>query len=143
MMKILFVCHGNICRSVMAEYMLKNKLRIRGIQDDFVVTSCATTSEEIGSDIYYAAKEILNKYNIPYEKHSARKISLSDITDNDLIICMDKENLNDLYYYFGKMPKIRRLLVNRDVSDPWWTRDFETTYTDIDKGLDSLLKEIC
>lgn len=143
MMKILFVCHGNICRSVMAEYMLKNKLRIRGIQDDFVVTSCATTSEEIGSDIYYAAKEILNKYNIPYEKHSARKITLSDITDNDLIICMDKENLNDLYYYFGKMPKIRRLLVNRDVSDPWWTRDFETTYTDIDKGLDSLLKEIC
>lgn len=143
MMKILFVCHGNICRSVMAEYMLKNKLRIRGIQDDFVVTSCATTSEEIGADIYYAAKEILNKYNIPYEKHSARKINLHDITDNDLIICMDKENLNDLYYYFGKNPKIRRLLVNRDVSDPWWTRDFETTYTDIDKGLDSLLQEIC
>lgn len=143
MIKILFICHGNICRSVMAEYMLKNKLRIRGIQDDFVVTSCATTSEEIGSDIYYAAKEMLNKYNIPYEKHSARKINLDDITDNDLIICMDKENLNDLYYYFGKMPKIRRLLGNRDVSDPWWTRDFETTYTDIDKGLDSLLQEIC
>lgn len=143
MMKILFVCHGNICRSVMAEYMLKNKLRIRGIQDDFVVTSCATTSEEIGSDIYYAAKEILDKNNIPYEKHLARKINLGDITDNDLIICMDKENLNDLYRYFGKMAKIRRLLINRDVSDPWWTRDFETTYIDIDKGLDRLLKEIC
>ncbi|MDO4378175.1 MAG: low molecular weight protein-tyrosine-phosphatase [Erysipelotrichia bacterium] len=142
MIKILFVCHGNICRSVMAQFMLEDLLKKEGLEKDFVVDSAATTSEEIGNDMYYAAKDILTKHGIPYGHHCARKISAKDIDDFDEIICMDQENLLSLYRQFGRLPKIKKLLGNQDVDDPWWTRDFEKTYVDIDEGLHNIVRDI-
>ncbi len=142
MIKILFICHGNICRSVMAKFMLEDLLKKEGLEKEWKVDSAATTTEEIGNDMYYAAKDILTKHGILYSHHCARKITAKDIEDFDEIICMDQENLLSLYRQFGRQPKIKKLLGNQDVADPWWTRDFEKTYTDIDEGIHNLVYDI-
>ncbi len=135
--KVLFVCHGNICRSVMAQFMFEKMLKDEDLDSFAYVDSGAVTTEEIGNDMYYAAKDILDKHHVPYEKHRARQVSKQDIDDFDLIICMDSSNLNGLYRKFGNNAKIGMLL-DTDVSDPWWTRDFEKAYADINKGLINL-----
>lgn len=140
-MKILFVCHGNICRSPMAEYVLKDMVRKAGREDEFEIDSAATTREEIGNDIYPPAKRCLDSHNIPYESRRARQITLNDMACYDLIIAMDQENLYDLRRMFhGQfMEKVHLLMdyvgESRDVADPWYTRDFEETYIDIKKAV--------
>lgn len=139
MKRILFVCHGNICRSVMAEFIMKD---ITKDHKDYFIDSAATSYEEIGNDIYYEAKNTLNRHHIPYTYHQARHIRKEDIDKFDLIIGMDLENMDDLNYYFNGSSKIHKLLeycgLNRDVIDPWYSRRFEECYDDLVKGCKAL-----
>ena len=139
MIKILFVCHGNICRSTMAEFIMKEIVRKAAKEVEYEITSCATTNDEIGNDIYPLAKKVLDKHNIPYERHFARRFKCEDYDNNDYIIVMDDENLYDLRYMVrDNDKKIHKLMEylneTRDVSDPWYTRDFDKAYDDIYKG---------
>ena len=126
--KILFVCHGNICRSPMAEYILKYLT-----DNKYIISSRATSTEELGNDIYYAAKEKLIEKKIPFERHYAKQISNEDYNFYDLIIAFDDYNVRNLEKRFKNKDKIIKLL-DHDISDPWYTRDFETAYNDIYSG---------
>ena len=148
MKKILFVCHGNICRSVMAEMVMRQLVAEAGREDEFVIDSCATSREEIGNDIYPPAKRCLSAHNVPFTRHAARQITKADYDNFDHILCMEEYNIRNLRHTLGMnlleedaalaMPKIRRLL-NRDVADPWYTGDFEATYRDVVEGCQQLL----
>ena len=150
MKKILFVCHGNICRSVMAEMVMRHLVAQAGREDEFVIDSCATSREEIGNDIYPPAKRCLSAHNVPFTRHAARQITKADYDSFDLILCMEEYNIRNLRYVLGitlleedaalSSPKIRRLL-NRDVADPWYTGDFEATYCDVVEGAMRLLDD--
>lgn len=143
MLKIMFVCHGNICRSPMAEFVMKDMLIKSGIKD-VQISSSATSYEEIGNDIHYGTKKILDKYNIKYTKRQAVRLKKTDYEHNNLIIAMDKTNIRNIMNIIGSDPlgKVRLLLVNRDISDPWYTGDFDKTYKDVTEGCKKLLKEI-
>ncbi len=134
MNSVLFVCHGNICRSPMAEYMFKDLT-----DNKYKIESRATSTEEIGNDIHYGTKRILDKYNIPYTRHYARQISIDDYNNFDIIVCFDDYNLNNLRRMFKDTSKVIKLL-DRDIADPWYTHDFDTTYNDIYEGLMKLKK---
>ena len=126
-MKILFVCHSNICRSPMAEYIYKS------LDKNSIVESRATSREEIGNDIYPPVKEVLKNNNIPFSKHHAKQITYEDYNSFDLIVCFDDYNLYNLKKMFNTSSKISKLL-DKDIEDPWYTRDFETAYNDIYEG---------
>lgn len=126
MKKILFVCHGNICRSVMAEYIMKYLDK----ENKFYIESKATTTEALGNDIYKPVKEVLDKNNIPYKKHRARQISYKDYYDFDYIFCMDNENLYDLERILPNSDKTY-LLSDKEIDDPWYTRDFDLCFREI------------
>lgn len=145
MKKILFLCHGNICRSPMAEYIMKDIVKKNHKEDEYEIYSKALTYEEIGNDIYYKSKEILDKYHIPYNKRQASIFTKYDYDYYDIIIIMDDENK----YYLNRIVedkdnKVFKLLSflnkTRDVSDPWYTRDFEKAYDDIINGCNALYK---
>lgn len=148
MKKILFVCHGNICRSVMAEMVMRYLVAEAGREDEFMIDSCATSREEIGNDIYPPAKRCLTAHQVPFSRHAARQITKEDYDKFDLILCMEEYNIRNLRHTLGAAlleadtlkaePKIRRLL-DRDVADPWYTGDFEATYRDVVKGCQQLL----
>ena len=146
--RILFVCHGNICRSPMAEFIMKHLVAQTGRSKDFIISSAATTTEELGNDIYPNAKAELKKHGIPFERRQARQIKSSDYKDWDYIIAMDKENLDDIAYIVGRDPekKVRLLMSFTDescsVSDPWYTRDFFRAYSDIYRGCEALLTHV-
>lgn len=148
MIRILFVCHGNICRSPMAEFIMKYLVSEAGHSKDFLISSAATTTDDIGTDIYPNAKSELKKHGIPFERRQARQIKSSDYKDWDYIIAMDEENLIDIACIVGHDPKKKvRLLMSftgeeKDVSDPWYTRDFLKAYNDIYKGCEALLNYI-
>ena len=149
MKKILFICHGNICRSPMAEFIFKNLIRSQGIEDRFYVESAAVSTEEIGNSIYPPAKRCLNAHGIPFDKNkTARQITRADYDRFDMIIYMDRMNLRWLKYIIPDDPqnKIRLMMSftgrDRDVADPWYTGDFETTYRDIKDASEMLLKEV-
>ena len=147
--RILFICHGNICRSPMAEFIFKELIRSQGIEDRFYVESAAVSTEEIGNSIYPPAKRCLNAHGIPFDKNkTARQITRADYDRFDLIIYMDRMNLRWLKYIIPNDPqnKIRLMMSftgrDRDVADPWYTGDFETTYKDITDASEMLLKEL-
>ena len=144
--KILFVCHGNICRSPMAEFILKDMVRSRGLEDSFYIESAAVSTEEIGNSMYPPAKRCLNAHGIPFDRNrTARRITRADYDRFDLIICMDRMNLRWLKYIIPDDPqdKVRLMMsyagIDRDVADPWYTGDFETTFRDITLACESLL----
>ena len=143
MIKVLFVCHGNICRSPMAEFLFKKLVSDKGLEDCFYIASDATSTEEIGNPVHYGTKKILDKFNIDYRYKRAYQITYNDVLEYDYIICMDKNNMRNLNRMFGINPKFTMLLdypeLNRDVLDPWYTGDFNSTYKDIDLGINSFL----
>ena len=148
MVKIMFVCHGNICRSPMAEFIMKQKVEERGIEEDFYIESCATSSEEIGNPVYPPAKQVLQRRGINCSAKRARKITKGDYERFDYIVCMDSNNLRNLKLMFpndnGK--KISKILsftgIDRDVADPWYSGDFSATEEDVCIGCEAILKYI-
>ena len=151
-MRIMFVCHGNICRSPMAEFVLKKMVSERGIADQFVIASSATSTEEIwggvGNPVYPPAKAELAKHGISCEGKRAVQLTRADYDKYDLFIGMDSANIRNMHRMLGGDPlgKIRKLMdyTDRggDVADPWYTRRFDVTYADVLAGCEGLLKEI-
>ncbi len=145
-MKILFVCHGNICRSPMAEFVMKNILNERGIGSRFVIESRATSAEELGNPIYPPARAELFRHGITADGKRAVRLRISDYDEYDLLIGMDSANIRNMNLLFGgdRDGKIKKLLdytdAGGDVADPWYTGDFELTYRDVYRGCEALLK---
>ena len=148
MTKILFICHGNICRSVMAEMVMKELCRQAGVENDFEIDSAAVSREEIGNDIYPPAKRKLREKGIPFEFHVARQITRADYEYYDYIICADRSNLRWLERIIGEDRDHKVSLMmswvgeSRDVADPWYTGDFEEAYQDIDESCKAILKKL-
>jgi len=127
----------------MAEFILKDKVNKLNIENNFIIVSRATSSEEIGNDMHYGTKEILNKNNIPYTKHFATKLKTEDYDSYDYFICMDDNNLMNLLRIFGDDKDSKVIKLNKlDVKDPWYTGNFEETYKDISIGINRLIKEL-
>ena len=148
MIKILFVCLGNICRSPMAEFILKDMIKKRGLTHEIQVASAATSREELGNSIYPPAKRALIAHNIPYTERAARQITKKDYMDYDRIIAMERRNITGIHRITGGDPerKIRLLLDYTDhpgdIADPWYTGDFELTYQQVTAGCLGLLEDL-
>lgn len=144
MIKVLFVCHGNICRSPMAEFLFKKLVIEKGLSDCFDIASAATSTEEIGNPVHYGTRKILDRFNIDYKSKRAYQLTRRDIEYYDYVICMDRNNMRNLERMFGRNIKFSMLLdysgLNRDVLDPWYTGDFESTYNDIVIGINAFLE---
>ena len=143
MIKVLFVCHGNICRSPMAEFLFKDYVSKMGKSTEFYIESCATSTEEIGNSVHYGTRRILNSLGIDCSNKRARQIRQEDFEKFDYIIAMDLNNLRWLRGYKG-YEKVKLLLeyagLSRSIADPWYTGDFNETYDDIMKGLKAFYK---
>ena len=148
MIKILFVCHGNICRSPMAEFIMKDLVRKAGLADRFHIGSAATSREELGNPVYPPARRKLAEHGIACAGHAARQLTAQDYENYDLLIGMDRENLRNMRRICGGDPdgKLSLLLDHtgrsRDVADPWYTGNFEATWQDVLAGCQALLAEI-
>ena len=165
MIKILFVCHGNICRSPMAEFVMKKMVRelpsaisanTTLTAADFEIASAATSTEEIGNPVYPPARRMLARHNIDCSGKTARQMTLADYHHYDYIVLMDQNNLRnlrwilprDIYERETREPCKISLLMDwagksRDVADPWYTGDFEATWRDVNEGCKAMLKAIC
>ena len=149
----MFVCHGNICRSPMAEFILKYLVKKAGLEKDFVIESCATSTEEIwngiGNHIYPPAQAELKKNNIPFD-HDKRAVQIckNDYEKYDYFLCMDTNNIRNALWILGNDPENKLKLLmsytdhSRNVSDPWYSRNFNTAFNDIFEGCESFLKKI-
>lgn len=144
--RILFVCHGNICRSTMAEFVLKDMVARRGLADEFEIESAATSTEEIGNPVHPGTVGELRRHDIGgFEKKRARQLRRDDYDAFDLIIGMDEANMRNMDRMLGGDPagKLHKMLEfagsTRDVADPWYTGDFDTTYEDVCDGCRGLL----
>ena len=148
MVKILFVCHGNICRSPMAEFVMKALVKEAGKENDFLMESAATSTEEIGNDIHYGTRQILIQNNIPFSKRCARQITKDDYVFYDYLIAMDEENIYYMKRKWNNDPgkKIQLLLEfagkSRAIADPWYTGNFQQTYEDVLEGCTAFLKNL-
>ena len=148
MIKILFVCHGNICRSPMAEFVMKDLVNKKGIADEFERASAATSTEEIGNSVYPPAKRKLNEHGISCAGKTARQMTKEDYAHYDYIIAMDKFNLKNMTRFVGNDTdnKVSLLMdyTSRpgDVADPWYTGDFDTTWNDVYEGCLGILKKL-
>ena len=148
MIKILFVCHGNICRSPMAEFVMKDLIRKKGASERFEIASAATSTEELGNPVYPPAKKILAEHGISCSGKTARRMTEVDYSYYDYIIAMDRNNLRNMTRFVGNDPdkKVSLLMehtsTHRDVADPWYTGDFQQTWEDVNEGCLGLLKEL-
>ncbi len=142
MIKILFVCHGNICRSPMAEFIMKDMVKKAGVEDNFLIASVAASREEEGNPMYSPARRELDKHGVPHTPRRARLITRADYETFDRIYYMDSRNARYLRQLFpGDRGKLQPLL-SRDVADPWYTGDFGQTWLDINEGCTRILKEL-
>ena len=152
MIRIMFVCHGNICRSPMAEFIMKNLVKSRGECENFVICSSATSTEEIwggrGNPMYPPAKAELKARGVPFTEREATQLKASDLEKYDLFIGMDSANIRNIHRILGKgcESKVYKLLSfagsDRDVSDPWYSDRFDIAYDDIYKGCLALYNSI-
>ena len=146
MKKLLFVCYGNICRSPMAEFVMKDLVEKYGVADQFKIASAATSDEELGNPVYPPARKKLAEHGISCDGKTARQLTVSDYAAYDLLICMDNGNMRDMRRLFGGDPERKlRLLMdfsNRpgEVADPWYTRNFEATWQDVQEGCQGILR---
>ena len=141
MIKILFVCHGNICRSPMAEFVLKDMAKKAGIADKLLIDSAAASREELGNPIYGPAQRELVGHGIHGASHRARQITAADLQKYDRIYYMDSRNYTYLHRMFPDFTKFRPFLP-RDVADPWYSGDFTQTWEDIETGCRRIMEEL-
>lgn len=165
MIKILFVCHGNICRSTMAEYVMKYLVKQNGLEDKFFIDSAATSTEEIGNPVHYGTRRKLESVNIPVGNHRSRQITKKDLEEFDYLIGMDSANIRNMKRFYGfdgfsfgsyskENSSIKKELENKickllefagssdDIADPWYTGNFDLTYNDVLKGCKALLNSL-
>ena len=148
MINVLFICHGNICRSPMGEFILKDMVAKRGIADNFYIESAATSTEEIGNPVYPPARNKLRAHGIDPSGKTARQITKADYKKFDYIFCADSYNIKNALRIFGSDPenKVCRLLDltdrPRDIADPWYTGNFDITWDDIAEGCEAFLDKI-
>ena len=147
MTKILFVCHGNICRSPMAEFVMKDMVKEQGLCDSFEISSAATSTEEIGNPVYPPVRKLLGEKGLSCKGKTARQITKADYDYYDYIIAMEQYNLRNMRYIFpaDTENKIHLMLDftdnPRDVSDPWYTGRYEEAFRDITEGCRALLEK--
>lgn len=149
MTRVLFICHGNICRSPMAEFVMKDLVRRRGEGERFYITSRAVSREEIGNDLHYGTRAKLRQMGVPFEKRAAVQLTRADYDQYDYLIAMDTSNLRGIERITGGDPanKVRLLLEfageRRSIADPWYTGDFDETYRDVLRGCEALCDVLC
>lgn len=149
MIKILFICHGNICRSPMAEFIMKDLVKQAGKDREFTIASAATSREELGNPVYPPVRRMLRQHGIDCSGKTARQITPGDYTRFDLLIGMDHANLRNMQRFFQGDPdqKLHLLLeyTNRpgEVADPWYSGDFDAAWRDIYAGCQGLLAQLC
>ncbi len=144
MKKIIFVCLGNICRSPMAEFVMKDLVKKAGREKEFEIISRATSDEEEGNPVHRGTRRKLDEMGVPYQNRYATVITRAECEDYDYIIGMDDNNIRALKRLTGggMENKIRRLLADKSVADPWWTGNFDETYDDVLRGCKKLLEEM-
>ena len=158
MTKSLFICHGNICRSPMAEFIMKHLVSQAGRSDEFEIASAAVSTEEIGNDIYPPAKRMLVTKGVPFTRRAARQMTRADYAYYDYIVCMDQSNLRWMNYIIGEDTEHKVSLLKQwfygelnaqmvndqmvNISDPWYTGDFTKAYSDILEGCQGMLKQL-
>ena len=141
MIKVLFVCHGNICRSPMAQFVLQDMVKKAGVEDRFHIASVAVSREELGNPVYPPARRELNRHGIRCDGHAARQITQADVDAYEHIYYMDSSNLRCLNRLFPGEGKFKPFL-NRDVADPWFCGNFDRTWEDIYEGCTRILEEL-
>ena len=142
MIKILFICHGNICRSPMGEFVLKHMVAQRGISREFQIASAAVSREEIGNPVYPPAKREMQKHGVFCDGHAAHQITRAELDSYDKIYYMDASNARYLRRLFGDDAAKCQPLLSHDVADPWYTGDFAETWADIVEGCQKILEEL-
>ncbi|WP_163192462.1 low molecular weight protein-tyrosine-phosphatase [Clostridium thermarum] len=148
MIKVMFVCHGNICRSPMAEFVFRNMVKERGLSDKIYIASSATSREEIGNPVHHGTRRKLQQVGISCDGKTAVQLTKKDYEMYDYIICMETYNIRNVLRIIGedKYKKVYRLLDfstrTRDIADPWYTGNFDETYDDILEGCSALLEHI-
>ena len=148
-MRILFVCHGNICRSPMAEFIMKDMVRRKHLENRLEIDSAATSREELGNPVYPPARKKLAENGISCDGHRARQMTQADYDDYDLIVCMDQRNIRNALRITGGDPEHKIVLLldyagraGEEVAYPWYTGDFDATWDDIASGCEGLLREL-
>lgn len=148
MKKIMFICHGNICRSPMAEFVMKDLVKKAGLEEEFVIASSAVSAEELGNHVYPPAKKVLEEHGISVGDKHAELLTRRDYDLYDLLIAMDTSNLRNIDRIIRSDPegKVHPLMSyagkSASVADPWYTGDFETAYNDIREGCEGLLRSL-
>ncbi len=148
--RILFVCHGNICRSPMAEFVMKDLVRRKHLENRFGIASAATSREELGNPVYPPARRTLADHGIACAGHRARQMTRTDYDDFDLIVCMDQRNIRNALRIMDGDPEHKIVLLldyagrpGEEVADPWYTGDFDATWDDVVSGCEGLLEHFC
>ena len=148
MIKVLFVCHGNICRSPMAEYVMQHMVEEKHIAHKYHIESAATSREEIGNDVHHCTKRKLREVGIACPRRAARQVTKADYETYNYLIVMDQMNIRNLNRIIGSDPehKVYKLLEcagsSRDIADPWYTGNFDETYDDVVEGVTALIDKI-
>lgn len=148
MIRVLFICHGNICRSTMAQYVFQDLINRHHLADQFCIDSAATSREEIGNPVHHGTRRKLKEVGIPCGDHRARQLQKREYNEFDYLIGMDSMNIRNMMRILGGDPegKVSKLLdfterAGQDIADPWYTGNFDRTYEDVKEGCEALLQD--